>query len=107
MYFFLYFNLYYVQLAQAFVFTGSNLFFRYSMASSENPDISAVAVDNSASGSVLLSDQQRSRIERNRQKAILLRQARLTSRPYPSSKSRYVQKHSLFVFVDVNLNLFS
>ncbi|XP_070543482.1 DNA repair protein complementing XP-A cells homolog [Ptychodera flava] len=33
-----------------------------------------------------LSDAQRAKIERNRQKALLLRQARLTSRPYPTEK---------------------
>ena len=35
-----------------------------------------------------LSDAQRAKIERNRQKALLLKQARLTSRPYSNKRQR-------------------
>ena len=35
-----------------------------------------------------LSDAQKSRIEKNRQKALLLKKSRLASRPYPTSKPR-------------------
>lgn len=35
---------------------------------------------------IKLSDAQRAKIERNRQRALLLRQARLSSRPYPEPK---------------------
>lgn len=35
-----------------------------------------------------LTDAQRAKIERNRQRALLLRQARLTSRPYPESETK-------------------
>lgn len=38
------------------------------------------------SGKEALSDAQRARIERSRQKALLLRQARLASRPYALDK---------------------
>lgn len=37
---------------------------------------------------IKLSDAQKARIERNRQKALMLRNARLSNRPYPEIKSR-------------------
>ena len=47
--------------------------------------------ENEASVSVKLTDSQRARIERNRQKALLLKQARIASRPYSLDKcDRYV-----------------
>lgn len=35
-----------------------------------------------------LTDAQRARIERNRQRALMLRNARLSSRPYPETKAQ-------------------
>ncbi|KAK2169674.1 hypothetical protein LSH36_8g14036 [Paralvinella palmiformis] len=48
------------------------------------------AADESAKndGAVKLSDSQRARIERNRQKALMLKQSRLTSRPYSLDHSQ-------------------
>ena len=37
---------------------------------------------------IRLSDAQKARIERNRQRALMLRNARLSNRPYPEIKSR-------------------
>ena len=37
---------------------------------------------------IKLTDAQKARIERNRQRALMLRNARLSSRPYPEGKSR-------------------
>ena len=37
---------------------------------------------------IKLSDAQKARIERNRQRALTLRNARLSNRPYPVTKSR-------------------
>ncbi|XP_077989108.1 DNA repair protein complementing XP-A cells homolog [Glandiceps talaboti] len=42
--------------------------------------------ESDSTTSVKLSDTQRAKIERNRQRALLLRQARLTSQPYPVSR---------------------
>ena len=37
---------------------------------------------------IKLTDAQRARIERNRQRALMLRNARLSSRPYPETKAQ-------------------
>lgn len=37
---------------------------------------------------IKLTDAQRARIERNRQRALMLRNARLSSRPYPETKTK-------------------
>ena len=37
---------------------------------------------------IKLSDAQKARMERNRQRALMLRNARLSSRPYPETKSQ-------------------
>jgi len=37
---------------------------------------------------IKLTDAQRARIERNRQRALMLRNARLSSRPYPETKTQ-------------------
>lgn len=37
---------------------------------------------------IKLTDAQKARIERNRQRALMLRNARLSSRPYPETKSQ-------------------
>lgn len=44
----------------------------------------------SESEKVKLTDAQRARIERNRQKALLLKQARLTAKPYFHEKEKYI-----------------
>ena len=56
------------------------------MASTSEPEDSAEVARPEEAAEVNLSDAQRARIERNRQKALLLRQARLASRPYSLDK---------------------
>lgn len=41
-----------------------------------------------------LTDTQKARIERNRQRALMLRNARLSNRPYPETKSRDIDTAS-------------